>query len=122
MPEISPASHSFGRDRRLLTPGDFRRVQTSGRSLDLGPLVFRVARRDRAQPSRLGLAVSRRAGNAVARNRIKRLVREAFRLRPSGLPGLDVVVTARPAAAAFAYEDVARLFDELERRLSPGRS
>jgi ribonuclease P protein component len=49
--------------------------------------------------ARLGMAVARRtAGNAVARNRLKRLIRETFRTMAGTLPPLDVVVTAAPAA------------------------
>ena len=123
--EPSSESLSFPRERRLLTPGQFRHVQTSGRSVDLGVLVFRVARRPVSEsgpsPSaRLGLAVSRRAGNAVARNRIKRLVREAFRKRSGVLDGLDLVVSAREGAASRSQAEVERLFDELAGRLGSG--
>lgn len=49
--------------------------------------------------SRLGLSVGKRVGNAVARHRIKRLIREAFRLSRHELPaGADIVCVARPAS------------------------
>ncbi|MGH8191357.1 MAG: ribonuclease P protein component [Rhodanobacteraceae bacterium] len=49
--------------------------------------------------ARLGLAVSRKVSKrAVARNRIKRIARESFRLQRAGLPALDVLVVARPSA------------------------
>jgi ribonuclease P protein component len=51
-----------------------------------------------AQP-RLGLAIATKTfGTAVARNRIKRITRESFRLNQHTLPALDVTVAARPAA------------------------
>jgi ribonuclease P protein component len=125
--EPTPESQAFQRDRRLLTPGEFRRVQVEGRGVDVGVLVFRAARRPLPEPggpplpARLGLAVSRRAGNAVQRNRVKRLVREVFRKRAPSLAGLDLVASARPGASDRTLAEVEALFDELARRLAPGR-
>lgn len=62
---------------------------------------------------RLGLAISRRvARSAVARNRIKRVVRESFRRNRGRLPALDIVVLARQAATGT---DNRALFESLER-------
>ena len=59
-----------------------------------------IARPNGLGRARLGLAVGvRAAGNAVNRNRVKRVVREAFRHIHQELPAVDLVVNARPAAA-----------------------
>lgn len=61
---------------------------------------------------RLGLAVSRKVSKrAVVRNRIKRIVRESFRLRRGSLPAVDVLVIARSSAAVI---DRVALRDDLE--------
>lgn len=90
--------------------------------MDLGALVVRVAERPQIESSgvalaRLGLAVSRRAGNAVARNRIKRRTREWFRHHRGCLAGLDVVVSARPQAAGLDQRAAEALFLRLLERL-----
>jgi ribonuclease P protein component len=66
--------------------------------------VFAVA--NATQQSRLGVTVSRKTARlAVTRNRIKRQVRESFRLLPADrLSGLDVVVVAQPPAAKTAAQ------------------
>lgn len=57
--------------------------------------------------ARLGMAVGRRVDRrAVVRNRLRRQIREAFRLHWHALPGLDLVVTARPEAAAAPRAEV----------------
>jgi len=57
--------------------------------------------RNEAGEARLGMAVGLRAvGNAVRRNRIRRLIRESFRMHRQELPAVDILVTARAAAAA----------------------
>jgi ribonuclease P protein component len=102
---------------RLRTPRDFAAVQSKGRSVDLGALVVRVKETEKDAPGRLGLAISRRVGNSVVRNKVKRRVRECFRRRQLSFTGCDLVVTGRPAAAALETADVAQLFDQLLRRL-----
>lgn len=58
--------------------------------------------------TRLGVVASRKVGPAVARNRAKRLVREAFRLHPEVFPaGLDVVIIVRPGTHLLGLADVA---------------
>ena len=58
--------------------------------------------------SRYGIVVSRRVGNAVVRNRVKRLLREILRQMPLK-PGWDVVFIARPQAAKASFADLKNL-------------
>ena len=61
----------------------------------------------RAARSRLGLVVTRKVGNAVARNRIKRVCRACFRLLPGFVPdGIDLVVVARAGADTLGLSAV----------------
>jgi len=84
------ARHRLSRDR------DYQRVYDARVRTGRGPLLV-FARPNDLPWSRLGLSVGRRVGKAVARNRIKRRLREAFRLlRPHCPAGYDLVVHVRP--------------------------
>ncbi len=90
--------YSFAATWRLIRTRDFDRVFAARIRAAAGPLIVWAAPNDLGH-CRLGLAISRRAGNAVTRNRIRRLVRESFRLLQHGLPrvphGYDVIVSVR---------------------------
>lgn len=90
----------FSRQLRLLSSGDFQQVfkHTECRSVDQRLTV--LARQNKLQHARLGLAISKRIiKTAVGRNRVKRLVRESFRQHQQLLMGLDIVVMSRNGAA-----------------------
>ncbi len=86
-----------GADRasRLSTAKEFQRVFARRTRTDLGFITVHAALNELAH-TRLGLSIGSRVGNAVRRNRVKRLVREAFRLSYAQLPrGVDLVISAR---------------------------
>jgi ribonuclease P protein component len=94
------------RRSRLSRSRDFDAVYRQGRSVSSRYLVLYAFARPEDAPSarpRLGLAVSRRVGNAVERNRVKRLLREAFdQLEPDLEPANDYVLVARPGIGQIA--------------------
>src|SRR5580698_481298 len=91
---------------RLSRSADFDRVMRNGRSHAGRDLVLYVFPRGGDEPPRLGLSVSRKVGGAVDRNRIKRLLREAFAREGQRLPdGSDAVVIARSGSRELAERD-----------------
>ena len=93
--------------RRLSRSGEFERVYREGRSHASRHLVvYAFPRSDDETEPRLGISVGRKLGGAVERNRIKRLLREAFWAGAEELtPGHDFVLVARPEARELASRD-----------------
>jgi ribonuclease P protein component len=98
--------------RRLSRSAEFERVYRQGRSKGNRFLVLYAFPRESEDRSpddggpRLGLSVSRRVGGAVERNRVKRVLREAFWIEVERLPeGSDYVVVARPEAGPLAERE-----------------
>jgi ribonuclease P protein component len=89
-------SHGFNKRRRVRRSVEFKQAFSAG-TRHHGRYVTLVVAPNASGATRLGLVVSRKVGNAVTRNRAKRLIREVFRTRvPEGTgPALDVVVMPR---------------------------
>jgi ribonuclease P protein component len=106
---------------RLSRAAEFDRVYRQGRSQGNRFVVLYSFPRGGEEPPRLGVSVSRKVGGAVDRNRVKRLLREAFWSVADELPaGHDYVVVARPEARALGeregLEGFKRTLTELAQR------
>ena len=122
---MNQPDQSFPKRHRLRSQNDFDLVYKQDYFAADDVLVIR-GRRNGLEFSRIGLSVSRRVGNAVVRNRWKRLIREGFRKQKADLPvGLDLVVRPRkgavPSFAAIA-KSIVKLAHRLNRKMPETQS
>ena len=107
---------------RLRQRADFLAAAT-GIKVPAAAFVLQARQRADEGPVRLGFTVSKKVGNAVERNRVRRRLREIVRL--SGTtdmqPGYDYVLVGRQAALKVPYAQIAQDFDGALRRLQAGR-
>jgi ribonuclease P protein component len=108
------ADRARRRRRRLSRSGEFERVYREGRSHASRYLVvYAFPRPEGDDEPRLGISVGRKLGGAVERNRVKRLLRDAFWARAEDLKeGHDFVIVARPAAGELAEQGGERAIEE----------
>ena len=128
-----PSRERLGRSERLLLSKDFRRVSRQASRVASRDFVLLIAPHDpdnrglqtrrrggarRTGPvRRLGITAGRKVGHAVARNRVKRGIREWFRrCRGELAEAVDVIVIARKSAAELSSAEMERVLCELVRR------
>jgi ribonuclease P protein component len=120
---VVAAGQAFPRRQRLCRRRDFLRVQRTGEKHMMRHFLVFVAPAPEAEPTvRLGITVTRRVGGAVVRNRIKRLVREAFRrLHGRFMEGFDMVWIAKNGSGAIGFGEVEADMTALGERLARRR-
>ncbi|MBS0556043.1 MAG: ribonuclease P protein component [Proteobacteria bacterium] len=106
------------RSARLLRPADFARLRESSRRIGSAHLNIQYRASD-GEGARLGMAVSRRVSKrAVERNRIRRQIRESFRLHRADLPACDMLVVARQSATSQSNLQLRGELETLWQRLA----
>ena len=87
----------------------FRRLySTSGQA---NSYLVLYARKNRTGTNRVGITVSKKLGHAVVRNRVRRRLREAYRLNESRFqPGWDIVVVARSRCISASFQDIVNAY------------
>lgn len=113
-----PTGRGYPPSARLRNPVDFAALRRDGKRI--ATRHFRTQYRlTQAGEPRLGMAVSRRVSKrAVVRNRIRRIVRESFRLRRSDLPNCDVLLVAQASTAALTGGELRSDLDGLWTQLA----
>ncbi len=101
-------------EKFLTEPRQYERVYRQGISRTSGPVIIKVIPNG-LEISRYGISVSRRVGNAVTRNKVKRRLREILRLTVLQ-PGWDIVFIARASAAGCDYTGLGKNVRSLLKR------
>ncbi|WP_205342753.1 ribonuclease P protein component [Denitrificimonas caeni] len=113
----------FGREKRLLTPQQFKAVFDSASNKVPGKNVLLLARDNQFEHPRLGLVIGKKSVKlAVERNRIKRQIRESFRHNQDILIGVDIVIVARRGIADLSNIELRQQFDKMWKRLARQRT
>jgi ribonuclease P protein component len=99
-------SFPFPKSKRLLNRKDFVNLNRSGERYRTKHFTI-IINENGLKINRLGITVSKKTGNAVKRNRVKRLVRESFRLHQNAFPaGHDIVFVANKGIEGLMFSDL----------------
>jgi ribonuclease P protein component len=108
---VPPPRLRLGRSSRLAQNRDFMRLRQQGQRLALGCLIANWSRRPDGSAPRLGVVTSKKIGNAPARSRARRLLRESFRLHQHEFSQpVDLVLVARHSIAGRSLAEVEKDF------------
>jgi len=117
---LSVGTARFPRDARLTGSTQFQRVFKNARLRSTDAVLAVLAVENELDIARLGLVVSRKAARrAVARNRVKRLIRNSFRNKRQHLSGLDIVVIGRPGIENKSNAELRHALERHWKRLGP---
>lgn len=112
VPVLSTAGR-FPREARVRLRSEYQRIHREGARVHTTHFTIVARPTLAADGARFGCAVSRKVGNAVVRNRLRRMLKEMFRRSRSSLPAVDFVFIAKPEARALASERLDTLAAEL---------
>ncbi|NVK25718.1 MAG: ribonuclease P protein component [Gammaproteobacteria bacterium] len=111
-------SYSFPRELRLLTPSQFSRIFDHPIKAVSDHFTL-LAKFNNEQSPRLGLTIAKKKEKtAVGRNRIKRIIRESFRLNQHNLPNIDIVVLARDHIGKADNKQLQRQLNKLWKKIA----
>ncbi|UJF33314.1 ribonuclease P protein component [Paenibacillus hexagrammi] len=110
---------------RLARREDFNKVYRYGKSMANHQFVLYYLAQPKQEEFRLGISVSKKVGNAVVRNRLRRVIKEVIRLRKDSMPPhFDYVLIARKPAAEMDYHEIEKSLNHVIRKAfsNPKRS
>jgi ribonuclease P protein component len=108
----------FSRDKRLLIPRQFKAVFDSPGGKIPGKSVLLLVRENGLDHPRIGMVIGKKSVKlSVERNRLKRLIRESFRLHQALMGGWDIVVVARKGIAESNNVEITRQFGKFWKRI-----
>ena len=108
------SENPFPKTARLLSPKDYKPVFDNSRYKVSSKQFLLLATASQARRPRLGLVIAKKhVSKAVQRNRLKRVLRESFRLRQTEIPLIDIVVLARKDADKLATIELRTMIDRL---------
>lgn len=110
--------NNFSRELRLLTPAHFENVFSNAIPA-VSPQLTLLARKNNRSHPRLGITLAKkRVNKAHDRNRIKRVLRESFRLHQHKLPDVDIVIVGKSGLDKLTNEELFTLVDKLWKKIS----
>lgn len=110
--------YGFPRKRRLTEPAQFKAVFNHAEFKVSNRYFLILARRNQVQHGRLGLVIGKKnLPKAIQRNRIKRLLRNSFRLNQELLKDLDIVILARSNMTSLDNQQIVKIIQDLWRNL-----
>ncbi|MGK0442524.1 MAG: ribonuclease P protein component [Pseudohongiellaceae bacterium] len=117
------ADYAFDKSKRLLKASDYKPVFDNAKFKVSSKEVLFLTKPNRLSHPRLGLVIAKKNVRLAAqRNRVKRIIRESFRLNQANIPALDIVILARHGIDhmdnATLHQMIANMWQQLHRKVN----